>query len=122
MKKIIDDTKNTLSTHCFIEKEKWRKYICGLLSIVIDEAYLKKETNQLINDISDFNKEHIIQCYNKTKPNITEEPRYISSTTPTGFINGQDESICYVNSSFQVLFFNIFFRQLIMNIYFEKII
>ena len=36
--------------------------------------------------------------------------------TPTGFMNGQDELRCYVNSSFQVLFFNIFFRTLIMNI------
>ena len=36
--------------------------------------------------------------------------------TPTGFRNDQDESRCYVNSTFQVLFFNIFFRALIMNI------
>ena len=38
----------------------------------------------------------------------------------TGFINCQDESRCYVNSSFQVLFFNIFSRQVIMNIDCEK--
>ena len=40
--------------------------------------------------------------------------------TPTGFMNGQYKSRCYVNSSFQVLFFNILFRTLIMNIYCEK--
>ena len=39
--------------------------------------------------------------------------------TPTGFRNGQDESRCYVNSSFQVLFFNIYFRRLIMDFYCE---
>ena len=42
--------------------------------------------------------------------------------TPIGFKNGQDESICYINSSFQVLFFNIFFRMLIMSIDCEKVI
>ena len=42
--------------------------------------------------------------------------------TPTGFINGQYESICYVNSSFQFLSFNIFSRQLIVNIDCEKVI
>ena len=42
--------------------------------------------------------------------------------TPTGFINGQDELRCYVNSSFQVLFFTIFLRQLIMNIDCDKYI
>ena len=41
--------------------------------------------------------------------------------TPTGFINGQDESRCYVKLTFQVPFFNIFFRQFIINIDCEKI-
>ena len=36
--------------------------------------------------------------------------------TPTVLINSQDESRCYVNLSFQVIFFIIFFRQLIMYI------
>ena len=39
-KKGIYDTKKTLRTHNFIEKEKLRKYFCCLLSIVIDEADL----------------------------------------------------------------------------------
>ena len=68
-----------------------------MLYIDIHEAYLEKKTNQFNNDISNFTKKYIIQCYNKTISNILEEPEYISSMTPTGFINGQDESICYVN-------------------------
>ena len=41
---------------------------------------------------------------------------------PNGFIDGQDESICYVNSPFQVLLFNIFLRRLIMNMDYENFI
>ena len=96
--------KNTFRSHDFIEKEKLRKYLSGILSTDHDEAYLENKTNQLINDISDFLNKHIIQCNNKTISNIPKEPRYIPSMTPIGFMNGQDESICYVNSSFQVLF------------------
>ena len=70
----------------------------------MDEAYLENKSNQFINDISNFNNKHIIQCYNKTISNEPEEPGYISSMTPTGFINGQDELGCYVNSSFEVVF------------------
>ena len=62
-----------------------------MLSIDIDEADLEKKTNQFINDISNFNDKHIIQCYNKPIPNTPEEPCYISSMTPTGFMNGRDE-------------------------------
>ena len=93
-----------------------------MLSIVIDGEDLEKRTSQFINYIRNFNNQHIIQCYRITQSNIPEEPRYISSMSPTGFINGQDESRFYFNSSFQVPFFNIFFRQLIMNINFEPII
>ena len=83
-----------------MKKDKLIKYLSGLLSIVIDEADLEKKINQLINDITDFNNKHIIQCYNKTISNIPEEPRYISSMIPTAFINGKDESICYFHMSF----------------------
>ena len=62
------------------------------------------------------------QCYNEPIYNLPEEPCHISSMTPTGLINGQDESICYVNLSFKVLFLNIVFRQLIMNIDCENVI
>ena len=79
-----------------------------MLSIDIDEADLEKKTNQFINYIRNFNNKNISQCYNKTISNIPEEPRCISSMTPTGFINGQDESRCYVNSSFQVIFKYLF--------------
>ena len=108
-RKKIAYTKKTLHTHHFIEKERLRKYLSIILSIDIDESDIQKKTNQFINDISDFNNKYIIQCYNETISNIPEEPCYISSLTPTGFINGQDELICYVNSLFQVLFFPLYF-------------
>ena len=73
-----------------------------------DKSDMEKKTNTLINYISDFNKIDIIQYNKKPISNILEEPHYISSMTPIGFMNGQDESRCYVNSSFQVLFQNLF--------------
>ena len=60
-----------------------------MLSIDIDETDLENKTNQFINDISDFNKKQIIQRYNKTLSYISQEPRYISSMIPIGFINGK---------------------------------
>ena len=76
----------------------------GILSKDNYEADLGKKKNQFINDISNFNNKHIIQCNSKPISNIPEEPRYISSMTPIRSSNGQDESRCYVNSSFQVIF------------------
>ena len=46
-----------------------------MLSIDIDKADIEKKKNQFINDISDFNNKHIIQCYSKNISNISEQPR-----------------------------------------------
>ena len=94
----------------------------GLSSIIVDEEDLKNRTNQQINAIINFNNEHILMGYNVTQSNIAEEEQYISCMTPTGLINGQDKSRCYVNSQFQVHFFNISNRKLVVNIDCDKII
>ena len=53
------DTKKISRLYHFIENEKLRKYLSGILSFENDEADLEKKTNEFINNIGDFN--------NKTK-------------------------------------------------------
>ena len=100
------DTKSTICSHHYIEREKLRKYLSGNLSIENDEAYLGKKTNHSINDEVGYNNKHIIRCNIHPISNLPEEPRFISFMTPIGFKSGQDESRCYVipSSFFQNLF------------------
>ena len=98
------DTKRTLCSHHYIEIEKLRKYISCILYIENDKADLGKNMDQFINDKSNFNNTHIIKSNIQPVSNIPEEECFISSMTLIGFRNGQDESRCYVNLSFQVLF------------------
>ena len=93
-----------------------------MLYIYNDKADLGGEIDQFINDKSDFNNTYIMKSNIQHISNIPEEERFISSMTPIGFRNGQDESRCYVNFSLQVIFLNIFFRILIMNINCERIL
>ena len=104
------DKRKTLRSHHLILKDKLIKYLSGILSTDNYGADLEKKTNQFTNDISDFNNKHLIKCNNKPISYIADDPCYISSMTPTRFINVQDELRFYFNSSFQVLSFNIFFR------------
>ena len=99
-----------------------RKYLSGIPYIENNKADLGKNMDQFINDKSDFNNTHSINSNIQPVSNIPEEERFISSMTPIGYRNGQDESRCYVNFSFQVLLFNIFFRTLIMNIGYERVL
>ena len=113
--------KKTLRLNHFIEKEKLWKYLSSILSIDNDEADLGKKTNNFINEVSDFNNKHIINCNNEHIYNIPEEPRYISSRTPLQFRNGQYKARCYVNSSFQMIF-KYLFLNVILEYWLWKII
>ena len=102
------DTKRTLHSNHYIEIEKLGKYLSGILYIYNDKVDLGENMDQFVNDKSDFNNTHIINSNIQPVSNIPEEEHFIWSMTPIGFRNGQDDSRCYVNSSFQVLFFNIY--------------
>ena len=107
-KTTITDTKRTLCSHHYIGIEILRKYLYGITLIESTQADLEKKVDEFINDKIDFNTTHIINYDIQPVTNVPDESQFTSSMTTTGFRNDQDESICYVNSTFQVLFFNIF--------------
>ena len=85
-----------LCSNHYVDKEK--DYMDALLSMMFDEEYLTDIINRWFFHIRNFNKENVIQHYNITTSNITEEERYLTCMTPNGLINGKYESRCYVNS------------------------
>ena len=107
-KNTIADTKRTLCSHHYIGIEKLRKYLYGISHIENNKSDLEKKVDEFINDKSDFNNTHIIKSNILPVSNIPEEEQFISSMTPIGFRNDQDESRCYINLTFQVIFFSIF--------------
>ena len=103
-KTTIDDTKSKMRSHHYIGIEILRKYLYGITLIESTQEHLQKKIDEFINDKIDFNTTHIIKSNIQPVTNVPEEAQFISSMTPTGFRNDQDESRCYVNSTFQVLF------------------
>ena len=107
-KTTIADTKRKLSSHHYIGIEIWRKYLNGITLIESTQGDLEKKVDEFINNKIDFNTTHIIKSDIQQLTNVPEEARFISYMTPTGFRNDQDESRSYVNSTFQVLVFNVY--------------
>ena len=67
----------TLRSHHYIEIEKLRKYLSGILYIENVQAYIGENMYQFINDKSDFNNTHIIKSNIQPVSNIPEEERLI---------------------------------------------
>ena len=84
---------------CIIMRRKQlKKYLNGLLSIMVGGEEVMSRLNQWFINIHDFIKKHAIFPYNDTISNISEYEQYITYMKPAGFINGQCESRCYFNS------------------------
>ena len=66
------NTRRTLRLHHYIEIEKLRKYLSGILYIENDKADLGKNMDQFINDKSDFNNKNIIKSNNQPVSKIPE--------------------------------------------------
>ena len=90
-KTTITYTKRTLRSHHYISIELWIKYLNGITLIESTQADLEKKVDKFINHKIDFNTAHIIKSDIQQITNVPEEARFISSMTPTGFRNDQDE-------------------------------
>ena len=110
-KTTIADTKRTLRSHHLIGIEILRKYLYGITFIESTQADLEKKVDEFINDKIDCNNTHIIKSNIQPVSNVPEEARFISSMTPIGSRNDQDESRCYLNSTFQVIFFQYIYLE-----------
>ena len=84
------DTKRTLRSHHYIEIEKLRKYLSGILHIKNTKADLEKKVDEFINDKSDFINTHIIKSNILPVSKIPKEEQFISSMTQIGFRDDQD--------------------------------
>ena len=96
-KTTINDTNRTLRFHHYISIDSWRKFLNGITVIDSTQAELDKMVDEFISHKTKFNTKHIIKSDIQQIMNIPEKARFISSITPTGFKNDQDESRCYVN-------------------------
>ena len=67
------DTKRTLRSHHYIEVQKLRKYLSGILYIENIKADLEKKMDEIIKDKSDFNITHIIKSNILPVFNMSEE-------------------------------------------------
>ena len=63
-----------------------------------------------------FHKQYIIMPSLSLKPLLVEENPIFTVRSPPGFVNQENETICYLNSTFQHLYYNVLFRALVFKI------
>ena len=65
-----------------------------------------------------FHKQYTIIPSLSFDPLLIEESSFVTVLSPPGFVNQENEARCYLNSTFQHLYFNVLFRELVFKINF----
>ena len=78
------------------------------------------EMNELVDDclvtFEKFQKQYIIIPSLLLDPLFIEEKPFVTFRSPPGFVNPENETRCYLNSTFQHLYYNVIFRELVFKI------
>ena len=69
-----------------------------------------------------FHKQYIIMPSPSFKPLLIEESPFVTVQSPPGLVNLENETICYSNSTFQHLYYNVIFRELVFKINFHTML
>ena len=76
--------------------------------------------NELVDDFlvtfEKFHKQYIIIPSLSLDPLFIEEKLFVQDRSPPGFFDSEKETRCYLNATFQHLYYNALFRELVFKI------
>ena len=103
-------------THFNVERIKMKKYFANILKRDTSSNNMKENIDNWLDSFEKFNNKYIIMYTESYNISFIERSRYITVRSPSGFINHENETRCYINATIQLLYCKIIFRQLILNL------
>ena len=99
-----------------VERIQTKQYLTNILKSDSSSDYMKERLDHWLDYFEDFHKKYIIMPTESLNYSFPEESIYILVRSPSGFINQENETRRYFNTTIQLLYCNIIFIQLILNI------
>ena len=78
---------------------------------------MNEKVDHWLYSFEKFHKKYIILPLESLNSSFLEEILYITVRSPAGFINRENETICYLNTTIQLLYCNVPFGKNLLNIY-----
>ena len=103
--------------HFHIKVSNMKHYLTNILKIDTSSGDMNEKVDHWLDSFEIFHKKYIIMPLESSNHFFLGESLYVTFWSPPGFINRENESVCYLNETIQLLYCNVLFRQLILNIY-----
>ena len=93
-----------------------KHYLTHILKSDTSRGDVNKKVDHLLYSFEKFHNKYIIMPQQSLNSSFLEERLFVTVRSRPGFIKRESETICYLNSTFQLLHLNVLFRQFILNI------
>ena len=102
--------------HYCLKRNKVKDYWARVLKNDTTIYEMDELVDQCLLSFEKFHKQYIIMPSLSLEPLLIEENPFVTVRSPPGFVNQENETRCYLNSTFQHLYFNVLFRELVFKI------
>ena len=102
--------------HLYLKNNKIKDYWTHRLKNDTSSGDMNKIVYHWLDSFEKFHKKFIIMPSLSLNSLLIEESLFVTVQSPPGFINRENETICYLNATFQLLYFNVLFRELVPKI------
>ena len=99
-----------------LKNNDMKDYLTHVLKNETSNGDMNEKVDNCLDSFEKFHKKYIITPSISLNYLILEESMFVTVQSPPGFINQENETICYLNATFQLLYFNVLFRQLVLNV------
>ena len=102
--------------HFHLKKNDMKDYFTHVLKNDTSSGDMDENVYHWLDYFEKFHKKYIIMPSLSLNYLLIEESLFVTVRSPPGFINQENETRCYLNATFQLLYFNVLFRKLVLNI------
>ena len=99
-----------------IKEKDMKHYLNHILKSDTSSGDMNKKVDHWLDYFENSHKKYIVIPSQSLNSSFLEESLFVSVQSPPGFINQENENICYLNATLKLLYLNVIFRQLILNI------
>ena len=106
-----------------IKINNMKNYLTKILKSDTSSGDMNEKVDHWLDSFEKIHKKYIIMPLESLNYYFLDKILYITVRSPAGFINRENETICYLNATIQLLYCNVLFGQFILNIdYYTKMI
>ena len=116
LKKVTYECLKVPRVHFHFKKNDMKHYLTHILKRYTSSGDMNEKVDHWLDYFEKFHNKYIIMPSQSLNYSFLEDSFFVTVLSPPGFNNRENKTICYLNTTLQLLYFSVIIRQLIIYI------